>query len=145
MFYNNDGKYENDFENIFNTTYVGDGLSVNYSEQSGGINYILENYNNHEIRVRELVDDFRDSSTYGLENQILDLFNNVKNLLISKDTNLIKNSIESITQGKENALRFIEEQGNLMDSRTIDIMNSIVNEYSYHINYLNEAINILSK
>lgn len=145
MFYNNESKYENDFDNIFNTTYVGDNLSKDYVEQSNDINYILENYNNHEVRVRELVDDFRSSSTFGLENQILDLFYNVKNLLMSRNKTLIKNSIESISRGKENALRFIEEQGNLMDSRTIDIMNSIINEYSYHINYLNEAIDVLSK
>lgn len=143
MFYSNEWNDENDFNNIFNSTYVGEDLSKLNSYGTQGIDEILKNYDNHEIRVRELVNDFKEDSTFGLENQILDLFNNVKNLLINGDKTLIKNSIESISQGKENALRFIEEQGEFMDSKTLNIMYSIVNEYSYHINYLNEAINIL--
>lgn len=143
MFYSNELNGDNDLNNTFNNTYIGEDLSKSSSYVAQGIDEILKNYDNHEVRVKELVNDFREDSTFGLENQILDLFNNVKNLLVNGDRSLIKISIESISQGKENALRFIEEQGEFMDSKTLNIMHSIVNEYSYHINYLNQAMNIL--
>ena len=83
------------------------------------------------------------SNNLNIENQIIELFNNVRNILENRDLNLIKNSINSISQGRENALRFINDQNNYLDENTKQIMNVIIDEYSNHLNYLNKAVNIL--
>lgn len=153
MFYedNNGGEYKGLSNFVDNMHYVKDN-EVDFCSwdkkdmhSSERLNDILKFYEMHEGYVKNLVSEFKTKriSSIGLEDQILELFNNVRSLLIKGDKDLMKNCIESILKGRENALRFIDDQKNYIDSDTLRIMNTIISEYSHHINYLNEAINIL--
>lgn len=145
MFFDNDG-YFNGLNNFTdNLEYANEDL-VNFDGiEDNKLNDILRFYDVHEEYVENLVRDFKNigMDSIGLEDQILELFNNVKAVLVKRDKNLIKNCIESIFIGRENVLKFMEDQKEYIDSNTLKIMNAIVSEYSHHINYLNEAMNIL--
>lgn len=124
-----------------NPNLIGEVISSNYVEEES-MDRILNTYNEREFHIKTMLESFENKDT-GIKGQILDLFNNVKNLLINKDTSLIKNSIYSISSGRENALRFLNDQKDNLDESTLKIMNVIINEYSSHLNYLNKALNIL--
>lgn len=152
MFYNgeNDGYFNGVNNFIDNLEYIeGNTYRFNDINDNGGLENKLDNilkfYEVHEEYVKKLVDDFKNTGieSIGLEDQILELFNNVKAILIKGDKDLIKNCIESIFIGRKNVLKFIEDQKECIDSNTLKIMNAIVSEYSHHINYLNEAMGIL--
>ncbi len=149
LLYNDDfnnhvsGETEN-FNNgySFDGEYSGNNLGdFNYDSQDS-ISNIVQYYNNRESYLKSLVSNFS-SNNLNIENQIIELFNNVRNILENRDLNLIKNSINSISQGRENALRCINDQNNYLDENTKQIMNVIIDEYSNHLNYLNKAVNIL--
>lgn len=151
MHNSNENGIVNELNNFLEGIYMGEDIVNSYREKvkdtfaKGKLDHILKSYERHEIYVKNLIKDFGSFPTHsvGIEGQILELFNNVKNLLIKGDKDLIKHCIKSISIGKENALGFIEEQKDYIDNRTLDIMNAIVSEYSHHISHLKEAVNIL--
>lgn len=134
-----------------NSNLIGDIVDNNYEYNEDcyfgegvedSLDDLLSTYNKREFYIKDMLESF-DRKDTGIESQILDLFNNVKNLLLNKDISLIKNSIYSISSGRENALRFLNDQKDNLDESTIKIMNVIINEYSTHLVYLNKALNIL--
>lgn len=144
----NDG-FNNDLSgrvNDLNSTYYVDrDYSRNVTEVNNSydeIFNILNYYDQRESYIRDLISKFS-TNNLGIENQIMDLFNNVKNLLKNRDVNLMKSCMSSIYQGKENVLRFINDQSQNIDENTREIMNVIIDEYSTHLNYLNRAVNSL--
>lgn len=151
MHNSNENGIVNELNNFLEGIYMGEDIVNSYREKvkdkfsKGKLDHILKSYERHEIYIKNLIKDFGSFPTHsvGIEGQILELFNNVRNLLIKEDKDLIKHCIKSISIGKKNALRFIEEQREYIDDRTLDIMNAIVSEYSHHISHLNEAISIL--
>ncbi len=122
---------------------IDNGMSTYFKDESQNtIDSILDTYSKRESYIRDLLSGFTRKDT-GIENGILDLFNNVRALILNKDVSLIRNSIYSISTGRENALRFLNEEKENLDDETIRIMNVIVNEYSTYLNYLNKALNVL--
>lgn len=150
MFYNdeNDG-YFNGLNNFIDNLEYIEGNTDRFNDSDNDLGNKLDNilkfYEIHEEYVENLVKDFKNTGieSIGIEDQILELFNNVRAILIKGDKDLMKNCIESIFVGRENVLKFIEDQKECIDSNTLKIMNAIVSEYSHHINYLNEAMGIL--
>ncbi len=149
MFYNN--QYSNDLVpglgNFLNNTYTDKNDFGLYREKflSDRFGHILKMYDEHEEYIKNLIKDFK---KYGInssdiESQILDLFNNVRVVFLKEDREMIENCIKSISIGEENVCRFLEDHKENMDKGTLHIMTSILNEYRYHMMYLNEAIRIL--
>ena len=137
--------YNDEFNNYISTETgnLGIGNTIgNDNTSQDSISNIVQYYNNRESYLKNLASNFSGNNS-GIENQIIDLFNNVRNILENRDLNLMKNSINSISQGRENAIRFINDQNNYLDESTKQIMNVIIDEYSNHLNYLNKAIEFL--
>lgn len=137
--------YNDEFNNYISTETGNLGIGNNIGNDNtsqDSISNIVQYYNNRESYLKNLASNFS-GNNLGIENQIIDLFNNVRNILENRDLNLMKNSINSISQGRENAIRFINDQNNYLDESTKQIMNVIIDEYSNHLNYLNKAIEFL--
>lgn len=151
MFYGSNENY-NELNNfVDNVQYLNDNEVDFYrfdkreEMTSGKLDEILKFYEMHEGYVSKIVDEFKVNqlSSIGLENQVVELFNNVKSILVKGDKTLMQSCLKSILEGRENAIKFIDEQKEYMDDNTLRVMNTIISEYSHHVNYLNEAINIL--
>ena len=149
MFYNN--QYSNDLvpglDNFLNNTYTDKNDFNLYREKFLGnrFDHILKMYDEHEEYIKNLINDFKEYgiNSSDIESQILDLFNNVRAVFLKEDREMIENCIKSISIGEENVYRFLEDHKEDIDKGTLHIMTSILNEYRYHMMYLNEAIRIL--
>lgn len=149
MFYGEDNNGKITIENIIDDLYLNDGesykknrLEENYNRE---LSHLVEIYSSREEYINDLLnrDGFREIVNKDVENQIIELFENVKNAIAKGDENLLSKCIETISVGKENVIKFIDEQSEYLDDRSMKIMNVILSEYSYHINHLNKAIDII--
>ena len=109
------------------------------------LSHLVDMYNSRKEYINELLssDNFRGVVSQDVENQIIELFENVRNALIEEDEELLNKCIDTICVGKENVIKFIDEQSEYLDDKGMKIMNIILSEYSYHIKHLNKAINII--
>lgn len=124
-----------------------DKISLNEeeSEENNKLKTIYEDYSRNEINTESLFQNLKETPVYSksVEDEISELFHNVRELLKHGDKGLIKHALEQIEEGKENISKFLENQKQDLDKNTLDIVNLIMNEYIYYMDYLNKALEIL--
>ncbi len=106
---------------------------------------LINIYNERRKYITDLLRDlnFRSYIGDGFELQVMELFENVRELLLEGNEELMCKCMESICAGKENVIRFMVDQNYCIDDSVKYVMNILLDEYSYHIKYLNHAINVL--